>query len=111
MEISMKLKVLMSALVLLVSSSGLQALEYDAPRVLRSGVVQELDIARYEIIISGHRYQVSRTAQVEIAGSFGAYTLLKPGMRVRFEYLRFDDGKREIFRVRELLPNETLEEA
>ena len=107
----MLVRPLLGALLLLLAASSVQAVQYDAPRVVRSGVVQELSIATYEIIISGHRYQVSQTAEVEIAGSFGAYTLLQPGMRVTFEYLRFDDGRREIFRVRELLPNEVLEQA
>ena len=107
----MTIRSLLGALILLLAASSVQAMQYDAPRVVRSGVVQELNISTYEIIISGHRYQVSQTAEVEIAGSFGAYTLLEPGMRVRFEYRRFKDGRREIFKVRELLPNEVLEQA
>ena len=107
----MTIRSLLGALTLLLAASNVTAMQYDAPQVERRGVVQELNISTYEIIISGHRYQVSQTAEVEIAGSFGAYTLLQPGMRVVFEYLRFDDGRREILRMRELLPNEVLEQA
>jgi hypothetical protein len=107
----MTIRTLLGALILLFAAASVQAMQYDAPRVERRGVVQELNIGGYEIIISGHRYYVSQTAEVEIAGSFGAYTMLQPGMRVVFEYLRFDDGRREIFRLRELLPNEALEQA
>ena len=107
----MTIRSFLGALILLLSASSVLAMQYDAPQVERRGVVQELSIGTYEIIISGHRYQVSQTAEVEIAGSFGAYTMLQPGMRVVFEYLRFNDGRREIFRLRELLPNEALEQA
>jgi len=88
-----------------------QGSQYNAPEVQRFGIVHEIDIANYEIIIEGYRYQVSQTAQVEIAGSYGAFTMLSPGMRVEFNYLRFDDGRKEIIRVRELMDGEVLERA
>ena len=96
------------SLFLAVTAQGSQ---YNAPEARRFGIIHEIDIANYEIIIEGYRYQMSQTAEVEIAGTYGAFTMLSPGMRVEFNYLRFDDGRREIFRVRELMDGEILERA
>lgn len=98
----------MLSLFVAVAAQGSQ---YNAPEARRFGIIHEIDIAKYEMIIEGYRYQVSRTAEVEIAGSYGAFTMLTPGMRVEFNYLRYDDGRREIFRVRELMDGEVLERA
>ena len=88
-----------------------QAVEYNPPEAVRYGIVQALEMDVNDIIIEGHRYSVSLTAHVEIGGTYGAYTMLEPGMRVEYHYYRYDDGRRVIFWLRELAPNEVLERA
>lgn len=50
------------------------------------GVVGSVDFDGPTVTIDGIRYDFSPDARVEIGGSFGAPTLLTPGLRVRFAY-------------------------
>ncbi len=50
------------------------------------GVVSQVELETSSLIISGLRYQVLLDARIDIDGSFGAYSLLRPGSPVRFEY-------------------------
>jgi hypothetical protein len=104
-------KYLWSLFAVLMLSGGAQAAQYNAPEVDRMGTIQSIDLATNSMVVEGHRYFVGQAAQVEIAGSFGAFTMLNTGMRIAFKYLRYDDGRREIFSVRELLSSEFMEQA
>ena len=104
-------KILISMTVMVMCTAQAFAAEYNAPMVDRAGVIQEVNIGDQEIIISGHRYSVSQTVNVTIAGSYGAFTLLQEGMRVRYTYHRFDDGTRRIIQIDELSDQEVLEDA
>ena len=104
-------KSLLSLLAVLMLSGVAQAAQYNAPEVDRSGTIHSIDLATNSMVVEGHRYFVSQAAQVEIGGSYGAFTLLSPGMRIVFQYRRYDDGRREIFNVRELLSSEFMEQA
>ena len=104
-------KYLLSLVAILMLSGVVQAAQYNAPEVDRVGTIQSMDLATNSMVVEGHRYFVIQAAQVEIAGSYGAFTLLSPGMRIAFKYLRYDDGRREIFAVRELLSSEFMEQA
>lgn len=56
------------------------------------GVIEELNFGQSTAMISGYLYPVSPNVKVEIAGSYGAFTMLTQGMKVRFSFLEFDDG-------------------
>jgi hypothetical protein len=69
----------------------------------REGVIDTADFQANEIVISGVRYIVAVDANVEVGGSYGAYTLLTPGMNVRFLLRRYiESGEREIIDLEEL---------
>jgi hypothetical protein len=83
-----------------------QAQEF-APQVESQGRIDMLNFGTYEAQISGYDYDVSMNVEVEIAGSYGAFTMLEEGMLVQFNYLQFDDGTRQIIDMQEV---ESLEE-
>ena len=66
------------------------------------GQIHDLSFGTNEMIIGGVEYQVSQTARVEIAGTFGAFTMLTKGMLVEFTYMHHADGRREIIEMREV---------
>lgn len=80
------------------------------PTATTYGVVQELDFDRSEMIVSGTRYGVAVDVKVEIGGSYGAFTLLRPGMKIRYAYLVISPSEREIIEIREIPPNAHMEE-
>ena len=63
------------------------------------GIIDELNFGQSTIQISGYDYPVSQTVKVEIAGTYGAFTMLTKGMRVRFLYNEYDDGSRLITEI------------
>ena len=75
---------------------------------MAEGLVQSLDMANSALVIQGMRYVVSPDVHVEIAGSYGAYTMLQPGMRVAYAYHIRDDGTREVYEVREIVEDREL---
>jgi hypothetical protein len=66
------------------------------------GQIHEIDNATSMLLISGVTYYIAVDAKVEIAGTFGAPTMLTPGMNVRFTFHRHDDGRREIIEIAQL---------
>jgi hypothetical protein len=80
------------------------------PTATKYGVVQELDFSRSEMIVSGTRYHVAVDVQVEIAGSYGAFTMLRTGMKIHYAYLVISPSEREIIEIREIPPNAYMEE-
>ena len=104
-------KYLLGILTVVMLSLTAQAQQYNAPEVSRSGVIESVDLSANELIVEGNRYSMNPAAEVEVGGSYGAFTMLNSGMRIEFQYRRFDDGRREIFYVRELLSSEFLEQA
>jgi len=75
----------------------------------RYGVIEEVELASSTILISGLRYRVVIDAQVEINGSYGAYSMLQKGMNVHFTYRVISANEREIIwleTVREIPPLE-----
>ena len=75
------------------------------------GVIQKIDFAMNQMVVSGNRYDVSTSARVSINGTYGAFTMLTTGMRIEFTYKKFSDGVRQIIEVRELSDSEDMEEA
>lgn len=81
------------------------------PTATQYGVVQELDFNRSEMIVSGTRYRVAVDVQVEIGGSYGAFTLLRPGMKIHYAFLVISPSEREIIEIREIPPDAYMEQA
>jgi len=50
------------------------------------GEIQDVRLETESLVIHGLLYKVAPDAEVEIAGSYGAFTMLKEGMQVRFLY-------------------------
>jgi hypothetical protein len=76
-----------------------------------AGIIDAVDIATASMIVSGYHYDVAVDAQVEIGGSYGAFTMLRPGMRIRFDYLVISPSERRIIMVQELPDGVLVEEA
>ena len=103
-------KLMVIILALGLSWMPASAQEYNLAEAENYGVIQELRPSLNDILIHGLDYNVSLTAEVEIGGTYGAYTLLQPGMRVFFRYHQHDDGRRVIFYLRELGSGESMED-
>lgn len=89
------------ALLLLPIGAGALAAQ-GRPLADNAGTIQEIDLAAETLIIDGMLYAVAVDVSVEIGGSFGAFTMLEPGMRVYYEYLRLSDKERVVTVIREL---------
>jgi len=71
----------------------------------RQGVIETVDIQANEVVIGGVRYNVAVDANVQIGGSYGAFTLLQPGMNVKILMRRYvADGRTDIIELTELAP-------
>lgn len=81
------------------------------PVASHAGVIDQIDYASSSMIVSGYHYDVAVDARVEIGGTHGAFTMLQPGMRIRFDYLHVSGTERRVILVQELPPNVVLEEA
>lgn len=69
----------------------------------RQGVIDSIDVAANQVVIGGVRYAVAVDANVEIGGSYGAFTLLQPGMAVQILTRRFvESGAQDIIDLKEL---------
>lgn len=99
----------MLALVLIALWSG-QALAQEGDVAEEEGVVERLVLESNEVIINGVAFRVAYDAQVEIRGSYGAYTMLQPGMKVFYEYRRYSPTELEIFAIEQLPDNQVIEE-
>ena len=94
-------RVLLCSLRLMTAGTA-AARDYMAPEAEGQGQIQALDFATSSVLISGREYSVSETANVEIAGTYGAFTMLTPGMLVEFTFMHYEDGYREIVDMREV---------
>lgn len=90
---------LMTVWLLLPQPAAAQAAHAQAQS---AGIIQELDIGAQTMVIDGVRYGVARDVEVEIDGSYGAFTMLQPGMRVYYEFQRVSPTERLVTLVREL---------
>ncbi len=99
--------------VLLLSSTHLvhAASSYDAPQKSTTGTIQELNFAQNSMILSGFTYYAALDVNVEIRGTFGAFTMLQTGMKVYIVYRLISGTQRELVEIRQLPDNMTLEEA
>ena len=93
------------ALVLSLSAASALAAEFDVPEIEAEGLVQAVDFGNNEAVISGVVYHFPIGAKIEITGTYGAFTMLEPGMKVEFIFEKHDDSRREVI---ELLPGARL---
>ena len=71
----------------------------------RQGSVESLDTSKSTIVVGGVVYDVAADANVRLGGSYGAFTLMAPGMNVKIMMKRYiDTGRREIIDIEELPP-------
>lgn len=89
-----------SLLVLL--SSVVNAQQYNPPEAEGEGRIAELNFGNNSMVVGGYDYQVSDAVQVQINGSYGAFTMLEEEMLIEFTFQRFDDGVRRIVTINEV---------
>lgn len=76
------------------------------PRIFEEyGVVQVLELESNAVVIDGARYDVALDAKIGVGGSFGALSMLRPGMKVRFSYRDHADEGIAIFWIEQLAPS------
>ena len=69
------------------------------------GSVETLDATKNTMVVGGVLYDVAPDAHVQLGGSYGALTLMTPGMNVKIMMKRYlDTGRREIIDIQELPP-------
>jgi hypothetical protein len=69
------------------------------------GPVESLDAGKNTMVVGGVAYDVAPDAHVSLGGSYGALTLMTPGMNVKIMMKRYlDTGRREIIDIQELPP-------
>lgn len=104
-------KTLPLLMLLLATFTGGQLWAQNADVLEEQGVIEQLKVASNEVIISGVTFKVAFDAKVEIRGSYGAYTMLQPGMKVYYEYRRYSPTELEIFAIEQLPDNQPIEES
>lgn len=71
----------------------------------RQGPVESADYSKNTMVVGGVSYDVAADANVELGGSYGAFTMVTSGMNVQILIRRYiDTGRREIIDVKELAP-------
>ncbi|MEM1231204.1 MAG: hypothetical protein AAGI15_11745 [Pseudomonadota bacterium] len=66
-----------------------------------AGRIEQVNFANGTLIIDGLRYWAAHDITVEINDSYGALTMLRPGMYVRMFYRMKPGGQRELYRLEE----------
>lgn len=75
------------------------------------GTISHVDIGKSEVIIDGLLYTPGYDINVQIAGSYGAFTMLQSGMKVKFAYRVKSGSDRELVTVEELPRGMPVDEA
>ena len=100
-----------SVLLLGGAQLGYGATSYLAPEKSKTGTIQELNFGTNSMIMDGIRYYTAPDVNVEIRGTFGAFTMLQTGMKVLIVYLVHSGTERELIEIKQLPDNTVLEEA
>lgn len=93
---------------LLGVSEGMSAessLSLLAPEKQMEGVIQSLDFGANTMIFQGIRFRMAPDVQVQIRGSYGAFTMLKEGMKATVTYRVISASEREAVRIEQLPDN------
>lgn len=72
------------------------------PQIVRRGIIEIVDYAGPTYIIDALRYGIAPDAVVQVGGSYGAPTMLRPGMRVEFLVREAGVEERVIVAIREV---------
>ncbi|TDJ38626.1 MAG: hypothetical protein E2O54_12775 [Gammaproteobacteria bacterium] len=104
------MRALVVSLVVLVGLTGPALGWGQFPESERTGIVQVVELDSSSLIISGTRYRVALDAHVEINGTYGAYSMLSPGTKVRFICLVVSGEEREIVEIQTLPSSTVIEE-
>lgn len=75
------------------------------------GHIEKLSFGEQQLQVGGRNYQVGPGVQVEIGGTYGAFTLLQPGMKVYLRFVQYADGRKEVVQIRELGAGVRMEES
>lgn len=78
------------------------ATPWNYPERQTVGTIQDVELSESNLIVDGMRYGVAIDAHVEINGSYGAFTMLKTGMKIDFTYKVISESERLIVRIREI---------
>ena len=63
------------------------------------GYIESIDFEASTLIVNGLRFRVATYAKVTIDGTFGAFTFLREGMLIRYDYQQISPTEREIFEL------------
>jgi hypothetical protein len=61
-----------------------------------TGYIERIDFDASSLIVNGLRFKVPSYAKVTIDGSFGAFTMLREGMLIHYDFLAISATEREI---------------
>ena len=75
------------------------------------GQIEVLDFAAGTMIIDGLLYWTGPDLQVEINGSYGAFTMLQKGMYVDMEYRIKPGEQRELYSLKQVMRGGAAEES
>lgn len=81
-----------------------------APKDTGVGVIEEINLPSQELIVSGLSYRVALDAEVEIDGSYGAFTMLRRGMQIEFDFEKHSSTERVITRIQHIPDRFSIEE-
>ena len=96
--------------VLLLSCLSASPVMAEAPVRDKVGIIEDLDLGNNAMIVQGMRYRVAVDVEVEINGSFGAFTMLQEGMQIHYTYRVHSALDREIVKIRHVSDNFTIEQ-
>ena len=68
----------------------------------KTGTIQELNFADGSMIVDGYRYYSVPDTRVEIAGSYGAFTMLQVGMKVQIVYRLVSAVRRDVVEITQI---------
>lgn len=97
-----------TVLLALLSSGG--AVNAATGQTTRDGVIQQLNFADGTLIVDGYRYHVLPDTQVEIAGSYGAFTMLEVGMQIHMVFNVVSSSRREVLQISQIPDNVMIEQ-
>lgn len=91
------------------SATGVFAQD-QAPLRTKVGIIREVNLADSSLIVSGMRYEVALDADVQIRGSYGAFSMLTKGMQIQFTYQVKSESERTIIEIEQIPDNFSIEQ-
>jgi len=98
-------------LVILASVANFASAGVLAGEKIKTGTIQKLNFSEGSMILDGNRYHTAPELRVEIAGSYGAFTMLEVGMKVQIVYRVESAVRRDVVEIKEIPSHVTIEEA